>query len=108
MNALEITYKGKGSEKQVALATEIFEKEMKKIRNAYENALQRAENGTMLYDWGDHWTNTLNNKKVITAIEAFAAQPASVTIEFRGFRGPNGSMSLANAIEKMIMATYQR
>lgn len=108
MKALEITYKGKGSEKQVAWATDIFNAEIEKIKKAYESALLRVKENTMPQKWADHWESVLNDERALGAIEAFANQPASVTIDYKGFRGPHGSMSISGAIEKIAMTTYQR
>lgn len=107
MNALEITYKGQGSEKQVSLATDIFNAEIKKIQDAYDYAMLRVDENTMPQKWADHWASVLSDERTIKAINAFANQPASVTIEYKGLRGPRGSMSIAKAVEKIVISTYQ-
>lgn len=107
MKALEITYKGQGSEKQVAWATDIFNSEIKKIKDAYNYALLRVSDNTMPQKWADHWETVLNDERIIKAIEMFANQAASVTINYKGFKTSRGSTSLSGLAEKIVRETYK-
>jgi hypothetical protein len=106
MKALQITYKGHGSEKQVTWASDIFNREIAKIQNAYETAKIRVENGTMPEKWLEIWISILDEQKVINAIERFATQPAGDTISYKGLKTPRGSVSIAAIIEKLAIEKY--
>ena len=101
MRALDIAYTGTGSVSQVVWAAQIYDAEIAKIQAAYDRALLRVADDSMPQKWADHWEAVLNDERTVGAITAFANQPASMTIDYKGYRGPNGSMSIAAAVEKI-------
>jgi hypothetical protein len=84
MNVLNIAYKGQGSEKQVAWATDIFNKKMLTLKGEYDYAMQRVAEGNMPESYKDAWELVLKSEKVIRFVESVAACSAKTMIDYKG------------------------
>lgn len=107
MRILNIKFCGNGSEKQVEWATSIFNAEIQKISDHYEAAKLRVSNKSMPQRWADSWTTVLSDPKAIGAVERFAAQSASVTIDYKGWRTKSGTTSIPSILESFAVNAYE-
>ena len=108
MNILEIEFNGKGTESQLNCAKSIFHSEMKKVEDKYEIAKLRVLDGSMPQGWVDAWDSVLSNSRAIAAIERFAGQPASDTIDYQGFKTKSGSKSVSLIVESLATQEYKK
>lgn len=108
MNILEIKFNGKGTESQLSWAKSIFDSEMKKIEDKYEIAKLRVLDDSMPQGWVDAWDSVLSNPRAITAIERFAGQAASDTIDYKGFKTKSGSKSVSLIVESLATQEYKK
>ena len=84
MKALNVTYKGQGSEKQVAWATDIFNAKMNSLKADYEAALDRVARGNMPESFKEAWELVLNDDRAVKFVEMVASADAKAIIEFKG------------------------
>ncbi len=107
METLNIEYTGKGSDKQIALAKSIFDADIVEIKNDYEDAVRRVNDGSMPEKWLQIWDEVLNDQRTLTALHRYASQQASETIDCKGFKTPRGGAQFNGIVKKLAEEKYQ-
>jgi hypothetical protein len=98
MNVLNITYKGQGSEKQVAWAADIFNKKMNSLKADYEAALERVARGNMPESFKAAWELVLNDERAVKFVEMVANTDAKTIIDFKGNVGSKCFVTIINTL----------
>ena len=98
MKALNVTYKGQGSEKQAAWATDIFNAKMNSLKADYEAALDRVARGNMPESFKTAWELVLNDDRAVKFVEMVASADAKTIIEFKGNIGNKCFATIINTL----------
>ena len=101
MRALEIEYTGTGSDKQIAWAKSIYAKEINQIAEYRAAAERRVNDKEIPAAWLSIIDNILDDVRVVDTIKKFAAQPAAMTIDYKGFVVNGQCVSIYNQIKRV-------
>ncbi len=110
----EIQYVGAGSEKQVAWAKQIYDRQLDEMQQMYTEAQARVAQKTMPTMWLSIWDSVLNDERLIEAFKKFADCAAKDIIEARGYSffnpklGRRITLDLAKFAAKIAKEEYNK
>ena len=105
MKILNIAFNGKGSEKQVAFAADIFNAKMNAIKNEYASAIDRVNRGNMPESFKAAWELVLSDDRLVKFVEMVASSEAKLVIETKG---NVGNKCFATIVAKLVEFEYSK
>jgi type II secretory pathway pseudopilin PulG len=108
ITTLAMAYCGQGSDKQVAWAASIYNKDMQRAIDGYADAQRRVREQTMPTLWTAMWDQVLSDSRVVEVVSRYASQSARDTIDYKGFKSSRGSASVGMWIEKLASEEYNK
>lgn len=98
MKTLNIAFNGKGSEKQVAWAADIFNAKMNALKADYAAAIDRVSRGNMPESFKSAWELVLNDERLVKFVEMVSSSDAKVVIDTKGNVGNKCFVTIANKL----------